>query len=583
MAGKNKLELTWIGKSKREKLEPRVLIEDKGMGYSGKFLVQGADAHDNILIKGDNLLALKSLEATHSGIVKCIYIDPPYNIRAATPYYEDGLETSEWLSLMKDRLSLLKRLLSPEGVIFVQIDDRELAYLTILMDELFGRQNRVNIISVKMSEATGVKMTHARRRLPKTKEFILFYTNGNSVDINPVQVPLSEWNNEYKEILLNIDNETLSEVKEIIYQEKGCDADIATLNQLIKDCKITSLSKYFSEKNITKDQEKDDFKWANAWRIVQAVGAGSIKDRALAVRQEGCDLSAVISSRGKLSVFKTNFDSSSRDPRIRLLFADKYLTYNPGDFWTDIKTAGGVADEGGVKFPKGKKPEALLQRLISMVTKPGDIVLDSFAGSGTTGAVAHKMGRRWIMVELGEHAESHIVPRLKKVIDGQDPSGITENVGWQGGGGYRYFRLAPSLLQKDQWGQHVISKDYKPEMLAEAVCKLMGFTYAPSQNHFWQHGHSTENDFIYVTTQRLTYDALRKLSHEVGERRTLLVCCRAHDENTFDNLTVRKIPHAVMAKCEWGRDDYSLNIQEASAEPITEGDLDEDDTVEAAE
>ncbi|EAP78141.1 Adenine specific DNA methylase Mod [Roseovarius nubinhibens ISM] len=193
------------------------------------------------------------------------------------------------------------------------------------------------------------------------------------------------------------------------------------------------------------------------------------------------------------------------------------------------------------------------------------------------------MGRRWIMVELGEHAESHIVPRLKKVIDGQDPSGITENVGWQGGGGYRYFRLAPSLLQKDQWGQHVISKDYKPEMLAEAVCKLMGFTYAPSQNHFWQHGHSTENDFIYVTTQRLTYDALRKLSHEVGERRTLLVCCRAHDENTFDNLTVRKIPHAVMAKCEWGRDDYSLNIQEASAEPITEGDLDEDDTVEAAE
>jgi len=280
---------------------------------------------------------------------------------------------------------------------------------------------------------------------------------------------------------LNIDEETLSEVKEIIYQEKGRDADIVKLNKIIKDCEITSLSKYFSEKNITEGQEKDDFKWSNAWRIVQAVGAGSIKDRALAVRQEGCDLSAVISSRGKLSIFKTNFDSSSRDPRIRLLFADKYLTYNPGDFWTDIKTAGGVADEGGVKFPKGKKPEALLQRLISMVTKPGDIVLDSFAGSGTTGAVAHKMGRRWIMVELGEHAESHIVPRLKKVIDGQDPSGITENVSWQGGGGYRYFRLAPSLLQKDQWG----------------------------------------------------------------------------------------------------RDDYSLNIQEASAEPITDGDLNEDDTVEA--
>ena len=211
-------------------------------------------------------------------------------------------------------------------------------------------------------------------------------------------------------------------------------------------------------------------------------------------------------------------------------------------------------------------------------------MFDSFAGSGTTGAVAHKMGRRWIMVELGDHADTHIVPRLNKVIDGADPGGVTEAVDWQGGGGYRYFRLAPSLLERDRWGQHVISKAFKPEMLAEAVCKLMGFTYAPSQDRFWQHGHSTEADFIYVTTQRLTHDALRKISHEVGPNRSLLICCRAHEQNRFDNLTVRKIPQAVLDKCEWGRDDYSLNIQDAPPEPITRADLDEgDDTVEAAE
>ena len=230
------------------------------------------------------------------------------------------------------------------------------------------------------------------------------------------------------------------------------------------------------------------------------------------------------------------------------------------------------------------KPETLIQRILTLATSPGDLVLDSFAGSGTTGAVAHKMGRRWIMVELGDHADTHIVPRLNKVIDGEDPGGVTEATGWEGGGGYRYFRLAPSLLQKDKWGQYVISPGFKPEMLAEAVCKLMGFTYAPSQERFWQHGHSTETDFIYVTTQRLTHDALRKLSHEVGPNRTLLVCCRAHEENRFDNLTVRKIPQAVLHKAEWGRDDYSLNIQDAPPEPITEDDLDEDEgTVEAAE
>ena len=209
------------------------------------------------------------------------------------------------------------------------------------------------------------------------------------------------------------------------------------------------------------------------------------------------------------------------------------------------------------------KPERLLHRILHIATNPGDLVLDSFAGSGTTGAVAHKMGRRWIMVELGEHCHTHIIPRLKKVIDGEDKGGITEAVGWQGGGGFRYYRLAPSLLQQDRWSQWVVNKDYNPEMLAAAICKLEGFTYAPSQDLYWQHGHSTESDFIYVTTQSLNAEALQALFEEVGPQRTLLVCCGAFrgDAHRHPNLTVKKIPKMVLQKCEWRHDDYSLNVE----------------------
>jgi adenine-specific DNA-methyltransferase len=210
------------------------------------------------------------------------------------------------------------------------------------------------------------------------------------------------------------------------------------------------------------------------------------------------------------------------------------------------------------------KPERLLKRIFELSTAAGDLVLDSFAGSGTTGAVAQKMGRRWIMVELGEHCHTHIIPRLKKVIDGEDKGGITEAAGWKGGGGFRYYRLGPSLLQKDEFGNWVISKEYNPAMLAEAMCKLEGFTYAPSDTAYWQHGHSTETDFIYVTTQTLTREQLQKLSDEVGESRSLLIMCgafRVKNLDEFANLTVKKIPKAVLNRCEWGHDDYSLEIQ----------------------
>lgn len=239
-------------------------------------------------------------------------------------------------------------------------------------------------------------------------------------------------------------------------------------------------------------------------------------------------------------------------------------------FYTQHGTYESVAlfgQDSKFQFPK---PEGLIRYLLETCTQGGDWVLDSFAGSGTTGAVAHKMGRRWIMVEMGEHCHTHIIPRLQKVINGEDKGGITEAVGWKGGGGFRYYRIAPSLLEKDRFGNWIISKQYNPAMLAEALCKLEGFTYAPSETVYWQHGHSTENDFIYVTTQILTREQLQKLSYEVGENRSLLVLCsafRAKNLEEYPNLTVKKIPKAVMSQCEWGRDDYSLAIQNLPMKP----------------
>jgi len=243
--------------------------------------------------------------------------------------------------------------------------------------------------------------------------------------------------------------------------------------------------------------------------------------------------------------------------------------------WDDL-FSNNLHKEGGVSFPNGKKPEALIKRCLELSTKPGDLVLDSFAGSGTTGAVAHKMSRRWIMVELGEHCQTHILPRLKRVIDGDDKSGITDAVGWRGGGGFRYYRLAPSLLEKDKWGNWVISEKFNAVMLAEAVCKLEGFAYDPSDTVYWQQGHSTERDFIYVTTANLSHNQLQQLSDEVGSERSLLVVCSAFRgrKDGYGNLTVKKIPKAVLSRCEWGKDDYSLKVENLPKAPPPLGQMD---------
>ena len=530
MAPKTKLELTWIGKEERPKLEPRILLEDPERSYHAKERRSEKDLFDNRLIFGDNLLALKALEAEFAGKVKCIYIDPPYNTGSAFKHYDDGREHSLWLSLIRDRLEVLRTLLTDDGSIWVNLDDNEGHYCKVLMDEVLGRQNFIATVIWQKLHARNNSAQH----LSADHDFILVYARD-----------AQRW------------------TRHKVDRTEASDADFW---------------------NPDEDLRGD-------WRRSDLTAAKPYSDGHYEVTGPHGDRFAPRANR-YWSISRETFAELMRDNRIwwgktgrtfpfRKRFKSELGELVPTTVWLQDDVGNNREAKQEVTRIFGRddifstpKPERLIQRVIRIATNPGDIVLDSFAGSGTTGAVAHKMGRRWIMVELGDHCHTHILPRLQKVIDGQDPGGVTETTGWKGGGGFRYYKLAPSLLEKDRFGNWVISKEYNPAMLAEALCKLEGFTYAPSDSVYWQHGRSTENDFLYVTTQTLTADQLEALSEEIGESRSLLVLCaafRAQDVERWKNLTIKRIPSAVLHKCEWGRDDYSLairNLPEAEPEPI---------------
>ncbi|MEK6424308.1 MAG: site-specific DNA-methyltransferase [Burkholderia gladioli] len=530
---KQRLELTWIGKEDRQHLEPRILIEELEKRMVAENRVTDQDQFDNRLIFGDNLLALKALESEFAGKIKCIYIDPPYNTGSAFTHYDDGLEHSTWLSLMRDRLEIIYRLLHPtDGSLWVSIDDYEAPYLRVLLDEIFGRNCFVasNVWQKRYSREN-------REAIGDVHEYILTYA------LNPAR---------FKAIRNKVPP-TPEQTK--VYRNPNNDP-----RGPWRPIPMTA-----QEGHATKEQ---------FYEITSPSGAIFVPPKG---RCWGLSKATFERLRGEGRIYFGKKGDSQ--PNV-IRYLSEVEGYVPWTWWPHDEV--GHTDESKKEihalFGKADafdtpKPERLIKRILEIATNPGDLVMDSFAGSGTTGAVAHKMGRRWIMVEAGEHCDTLIVPRLNSVISGQDAGGITDAVTWKGGGGYRYFRLAPSLLEKDKWGNWVIQSDFNPTMLAEAVCKLMGFTYAPSEHSYWMHGYSSERDFIYVTTQSLTRDQLRAISEEVGDDRSLLVCCKAFNAkpDAFLNLTIKKIPLAVLRKCEWGRDDYSLtveNLPEAKAEPI---------------
>jgi adenine-specific DNA-methyltransferase len=525
---KQRLQLTWLGKDDRPHLEPRILLEDDDKSYHAKAQIRDNDIFDNILIRGDNLLALKALEQEFTGKVKCVFIDPPYNTGSAFEHYEDGLEHSLWLTMMRDRLELIHRLLAEDGSLWVTLDDNEAHYFKVMCDEIFGRANFVNTVVWRKNYSP--KST--ARHLSEDHDYVFIYAKDAGRWV-PNPMPRSpKQNAAYR----NPDQDARGPWKP---------SDLSARNYYSKGLyPITTPS----GRVIPGPPNK------NYWRVEETKFWALNADNRIWWGKDG-----------------------SAIPQIKRFLSEVAEGITPQTFWSheEVGHTQDAKQESIALFADEAfatpKPERLMQRILHLATKPGDLVLDSFAGSGTTGAVAHKMGRRWIMVELGEHCETHIAPRLRKVIDGEDQGGITEAVEWKGGGGFRYYRLAPSLLEKDAWGNWIIARDYyDPAKLAQAVCKLMGFVYQPDETHYWMQGRSSETDFIYVTTQSLTHEQLAAIAEEVGDDRTLLVCCKAFHANadTFPNLTIRKIPQAVLRKCEWGKDDYSLNVANLPEAPL---------------
>lgn len=527
-----RLELVWPGKNERVDVEPRILIEDVEKSYSADPKIQEkmnrqlfkqkpeiAPTFDNMLIHGDNLLALKALEAEYSGQIKCIYIDPPYNTGNAFEHYDDGYEHSIWLSLMRDRLEILKNLLADDGSIWISLDDNEQAYCKVLCDEIFGRKNFVcNVIwQKKFSPQNDAKW------LSDNHDFIIVYAKNKEI-WRPNLLPRSlDMDARYK----NLDDDP-----------RGA---WTSGDMLRKDVQKSGLYSVTAPDGTVYNPPS-----GRSWRFPEYKYKELLADNKIWFGAKGNGV-----------------------PRIKRFLSDVKQGVTALTIWLHEEVGHNqdaqkeVRKFNSIDIFATPKPEKLIHRILTLATNPGDLVLDSFLGSGTTAAVAHKMGRRWIGIEMGDHIYSHCLPRLKKVIDCEDAGGITKSVKWQGGGGFKFYELGSTLIVTDKHGRQVISDKYNPEMLAEAMCKLMGYKYAPDKETYWKQGYSSEKNFIFTTTMNVEEQLLAEMSQALGDG-NLLICCGAFTGNktAYDNITIKKIPQAILKKCQWGSAGYPLPIRE---------------------
>ena len=510
-----KLELTWIGKGEEPALEPRILIENPEYSY-------GDPDTENMLIHGDNLLALKALEQDYTGKVKCIYIDPPYNTGNAFEHYDDGVEHSLWLGLMRPRLEILRSLLSNEGSIWINLDDCEVHYLKIVCDEVFGRENFRAFITWQRKYS----VSNNFKGIASICDYILVYSKTNMFKNN--LLPRSEESNlRYS----NPDNDPRGPWKAVDYLNQ------ATPSQRPNLC----------------------------YDIINPNTGKVIKNTKKAWKYDV--------NTHKVHVLENRIwwgiNGNNTSPSLKLFLSEVKDGMTPHNWWacqdvghTDEAKKESINLFGINSSFSTPKPERLIERVFSLASNPNDLVLDSFLGSGTTAAVAHKMGRKYIGIELGEHAKTHCYPRLKAVVDGEQ-GGISKAVGWKGGGGFKFYSLAPSLLRKDRLGNYVINGEYNADMLAAAMAKHEGFRYEPSESVFWKQGQSSEQDYIFTTTQYLTRPLLDAIAEEMQEEENLLVCCTQFEDGldrAYPSINIKRIPQMLLNRCEFGKEDYSLNI-----------------------
>lgn len=519
----NKLELTWIGKYDcKINLEPRILIENEEYSYFAEPQAQIAldgvqPAEDNLLIHGDNLLALKSIELQFAGKVKCIYIDPPYNTGSAFEHYDDNLEHSTWLSLMKPRLELLRNLLAEDGSIWITLDDNEGFHCKLLADEVFGKNNFISTIVWNSRKSkqndTFISLSH---------NYIFVYAkNKSKLQLN--KLPIDETN------FSNPDNDPRG----------PWDADPFDAPNIRPNLTYIIKNPNTGEEYLPPA--------GRCWRTEPEKYIKFLEDNRIVFGKTG-------KSRPQLKRFLTDAEN-------------KGMTV--GTWWDDVGTATEATQEIIKLFGKTNrfatpKPERLIERILTLATNPGDLVLDSFLGSGTTAAVAHKMGRRWIGIELGDHAYTHCYPRMKAVCDGEQ-GGISKAVHWQGGGGFKFYELAPSLLERDCFGNLVISETYNAGMLAAAMARHEGYIYCPDENVFWKQGKSGDKNFIFTTTNYITPEYIDKIGSELAEDEYLLVFAEEFEVSCTKqckNITLRQIPKVLLGRCEFGKENYNLNVIE---------------------
>ena len=510
----NKLELTWYGKDKPIVVEPRILIENAALSNC-----DNDPDTENMLIHGDNLLALKALESKYAGQVKCIYIDPPYNTGSAFEHYDDNLEHSQWLNLMRPRLEILKTLLSKDGSIWISIDDDEGHYLKVLCDEIFGRNNFVSTViwEKKFSPQNDAKW------LSDSHDFILVYAKSKET-WRPNLLPRTPgMNKRYK----NPDNDprgpwTSGDCSVKTYSA-SCDYPITTPSGRV----VNPPAGY-------------------CWRFSKESFAEMVNDNRIWFGETGDNV-----------------------PRVKWFLSDVKQGITSMTIWKHTEVGHNQDAKKEVKVFNSEsvfatpKPEKLIARILTLGSNEGDLILDSFLGSGTTAAVAHKMGRRYIGIEMGDHAYTHCKVRLDKVVAGEDNGGITKAVNWQGGGGYRFYELAPSLINEDPFGEAVINPDYDADMLSAAMALHEGFNYQPDSNLFWKQSVGNENSYLFVTTRHLNSSFLDSIRDTMEEGEYLIIACRSYDaglEKAYGNITIKKIPQMLLDRCEFGKTDYNLNI-----------------------
>ena len=518
----NKLELTWYGKDEPIRVEPRLLIENAALSNTA------ADPDtENMLIHGDNLLALKALESKYAGQVKCIYIDPPYNTGNAFDKYDDNIEHSIWLNLMDCRFRYLHSLLKTDGFLFVNLDEQEHAYAKILLDGIFGRQNYIGDIIWQKRKGGG----NDSRYLALDHDYILVYAKDASKEIHPVKWRTAQ-SEEYLKRYKEIDEDGRRYYWDTVARD-GLQNPIP-VSITCPDGTILSINSQMGQTTINEglvDGSVRLTKGKNGWTLHHKVymGRGQVQ-------------------RSILTDVGTN---KTAGDEMEYLFGDKKAFPYP-------------------------KPEDLISRILELASEEGDLVLDSFLGSGTTAAVAHKMGRRYIGIEMGNHAYTHCKVRLDKVISGEDKGGITKAQNWQGGGGYRFYELAPTLINQDTFDEYVINEDYDADMLAAAVALHEGFAYQPDGNLFWKQSVGNENSYLFVTTRHLTAAYLDSIRSTMEEGEYLIIACRSFDaglDKVYDNITIKKIPQMLLSRCEFGKTDYNLNI----VHPPVYDELDEED------